>query len=266
MTIKRIGMSVAAAALAFTAGCGGGAGSGADASASDGSGLTQANFASAVTQAQTKAETAHLEAKIGAGGRSMAMSGDMDMSPRDLAFDLVMTGGGMGGDARFILVDQVVYAKMPGLSQGGKYVKVDMTKGKNPASQMFQQMLSQFDPSKTFQGFKAATKVEEKGTQEIDGNETTQYAVTVDTRKMLKAQGMAEQVPSGQIPKTITYNVWVDGDNHVRKLRMDVQGNTVDMNLSKWGEPVQISAPPANQVTDMSALMGQMQGSPRSSG
>jgi lipoprotein LprG len=258
LKLKRFGVATAALALALSAGCGGGSGSGS--ATADGGDLTKANFASEVTKAQSAAETAHLEAKVGASGQQMSMSGDMRMRKQDLAFDLAMTGGAMGGEARFILVDQVVYAKMPGLSQGDKYIKVDMAKGDNPAAQMFQQMMSQFDPSKTFQGFKAATQVQERGTQEIDGVETTRYAVTVDTRKALKAQGMDQQVPSGQMPKTIKYDVWVDADNLVRKLVMNVQGNSVDMTLSQWGEPVEITAPPANQTTDIEQMMGQMGG------
>lgn len=264
MKFKRFGATAAALALALTAGCGGGDDSGATAEQS--SDLTKANFASKVSQAQTEAETAHLEAKLDAAGQQMSMSGDMDMGQKNVAFDLALTGGAMGGDARFILVDRVIYLKMPGLSQGGKYVKIDAGKGNDPVAQMFNQMLGQLDPSKTFEAFDAITKLQEKGTQEVDGVETTRYAVTVDTQKALKAQGMAGQVPQGQLPKTIDYDVWVDADNLVRKLNMDVQGNAVDMTLSQWGEPVDISAPPAGQTTDMSEMMGQMSGSGSGSG
>lgn len=256
-----MGTSVAALALAFTAGCGGGGDGGAAGSAEDGSGLTKANFASAVSQAQTKAETAHLEAEMNAQGQKMSMSGDMDMSAKDSAFDLAMRGGGIGGKARFILVDQVIYLQMPALSQGNKFVKIDASDRSDPVAKMFNQMLGQLNPSQAFRAFEATTKLEEKDTAEIDGVETTQYAVTVNTQKALKAQGMAEQVPPGQMPKTIGYNVWVDGKNLVRRLRMDVQGTNVDMNMSRWGEPVEITAPPAKQTTDMSEMMGQMNGS-----
>lgn len=251
MKFKRFGVAAAALALAFTAGCG----SGGTATESD---LTKANFASEVSKAQTEAKTAHIEAKLDAAGQKLSMSGDMDMTKNDVAFDLALTGGPLGGGAQFILVDKVIYLKMAQLTKD-KFVKIDISNANDPTAQMFEQMLGQLDPSKTFKAFDAVTKLQEKGTQEIDGVETTQYAVTVDTQRALKAQGMAGQVPQGQMPKTIMYNVWVDGDNLVRKLKMNVQGNAVDMTLSQWSEPVDISAPPASQTTDVSKMMGQMQ-------
>jgi hypothetical protein len=254
LKLKRFGVAVAALALAFTAGCGGGESGGAAESAD----LTKANFATEVGKAQVEEKTAHLEAKISAANQKMTMSGDIDMSKDDVAFDLALTGGPLGGEAQFILVDRVIYLKMPGLSQTNKYIEIDATKGGDPAAQMFNQMLGQLDPSKTFKAFDATTKLQKKGTAEIDGVETTQYTVTVDTQKALKAQGMAGQVPQGQLPKTIDYDVWVDSDNLVRKLRMNVQGSAVEMTLSQWGEPVEIAAPPAGQTTDMSQMMGQM--------
>jgi hypothetical protein len=251
----------ASLALVVTAGCGGSAGDGA-AAESAGADLTKANFASEVMSAQAKEQTAHLEAKVSAQGQKISMAGDMQMA-KDVAFDLSMTSAAMGGDARFILVDKVIYLKMPGLTQSDKFIKVDAGHGNDPVAQMFSQMMGQLDPSKAFQAFDAITSLKERGSQEIDGVETTHYTVAVDTQKALKAQGMAGQVPASQMPKTIEYDVWVDGEHLVRKLRMDIQGSTVDMGLSQWGEPVDIAAPPSSQVTDMGALMGQMGGAPK---
>lgn len=255
MNIKRLGASVAALALLATAGCG--SDSGGTATTPE---LTKANFASEVSQAQVQAETAHVDAKIGAQGQNMSMTGDMDMTKKDVAFDFTMSGAALGNGARFILVDKVVYLKVPQLTQSEKYVKVDTADGSDPMAKMFTQMLSQMNPSRTFEAFDAITKLEDKGTQEVDGVETTRYAVTVDTKKALEAQGLAGKVPTGQLPKTLKYDVWVDADKLVRKLSMDVAGSTIDMTLSEWGEPVQISAPPASQTTTMEKLMGQMGG------
>lgn len=258
MKLKRFGASVAALALAFVAGCGGDNGS--SATPEESGGLTKANFASEVSQAQLDAETAHLEADIETAGQQISMSGDVEMAKKDPAFDLTMTGGALGGDAQFILLDRVIYLKMPGLTQGDKFVKVDADESGDPMAEMLRGMLNQLDPSQTFKAFDAVTKLQEKGTQEIDGVETTHYTVTVDTQAALRAQGMQGQVPQGQLPKTLDYDVWVDDENLVRKLRMDVQQAKVDMTLSQWGEPVDISAPPPGQTTDMGTLMQQQQG------
>jgi lipoprotein LprG len=272
--LKRTGLAAAGLALALSAGCssGGGNGSSPD-QASAGGGLTEANFASTLTKAQADAETAHLEAQVSAQGQRLSMSGDMDMSQQEPAFDLTMQGAAIGGNARFILLERVIYLKMPGMGQGNKFLKIDASQKNDPLARMFDQMMSQFDPSQAFEAFDAVTKVEERGTQEVDGVETTRYAVTVDTRKALQAQGMADQMPPGQLPKSVTYDVWVDADNLVRRLQMDIPDPSgsaaavgqVDMTMSEWGEPVEITAPPAGQTTDMSEMMGQMSGPPSAS-
>jgi hypothetical protein len=259
--LKRLGVFAATATLALTAGCGGSGGSATD----NGSDLTKANFSSEVVQAQAAAQTAHMEATVEAQGQKMSMSGDMQMAKKDVAFDLSMSGAALGGGARFILVDRVIYLKMPGLSQTDKYIEIDTSDSSNPIAKMFDQMLGQLDPSQAFKAFDAITGLKNVGTQEIDGVETTHYKVEVDTQKALAAQGMAGQVPTGQLPKTLEYDVWVDGQHLVRKLQMDIQGSSVDMNLSRWGEPVDIKAPSAGQVTDMKELMQQLGGAPSGS-
>jgi len=254
--LKRLGVLAASATLVLTAGCAGSGGTAAD----NGADLTKANFASEIVKAQSAAKTAHMEAAIQAQGQKMAMTGDVQMAKKDVAFDLSMTGAALGGGAQFILLDRVVYLKMPGLTQSNKFVKIDISDSSNPIAKMFEQMLSQVDPSQTFKAFDAITRLQKRGTQEIDGVETTHYTVDVDTQKALQAQGMAGQVPSGQLPKTLTYDVWVDGQHQVRKLRMDVQGTSIDMSFSQWGEPVDIKAPPADQIASMKELMQQFGG------
>ena len=177
MLFKRLGVLAASATLALTAGCGSG-GSAVD----NGADLTKANFAPEVIKAQTSAETAHVDATIEAQGQKMSMTGDMQMVKDDVAFDMSMTGAALGGGAQFILVDRVIYLKMPGLSQTDKFIKIDTGDKSNPIAKMFDQMLGQLDPSQTFQAFDAITRLEKRGTQEIDGVETTHYLVAVDTQ------------------------------------------------------------------------------------
>ena len=256
MKFKRLGVLAASATLALTAGCGGSGGTAAD----NGADLTKANFSSEVIKAQTAAKTAHIQASINAQGQKMTMSGDMQMAKDDVAFDLTMAGASLGGGAQLILADRVIYLKMPGLTQTDKYVKIDIGDSSNPMAKMFDQMLGQLDPSRTFRAFEGITTLKKVGTQEIDGVETTHYSVKVDTQKALQAQGMAGQVPPGQLPKTLTYDVWVDGDHLVRRMTMDIQSTNVDMSFSRWGEPVDIKAPPASQIASMKELMQQLGG------
>jgi hypothetical protein len=254
VNLKRLGASLGALCMLLAAGCNSGG-----TATVDSADLTKANFSSEVGQAQLRARTAHLEATINAHGQRLSMSGDVDMSRKDVALDLSMTGQTTGmGNARFILVDRAVYLQMPTLTQSQKFIKVDTAGSSDPIARMFNQMLNQLNPTQAFQAFDAITKLDKRGTEEIDGVETTRYTVTVDTQKALQAQGLAGKVPPGQLPRTLRYDVWVDAEHLVRRLQMNFQGSAVDMTLSQWGEPVDITAPAPSQTTDMRGMMGRM--------
>jgi hypothetical protein len=69
----------------------------------------------------------------------------------------------------------------------------------------------------------------------------------------------------GQMPKTIEQEVWLDDRNLIRRMRMKQPNVTMDITYSQWGEPVDITAPPASQTTDLEQMMSQMGGSPSGS-
>jgi hypothetical protein len=53
----------------------------------------------------------------------------------------------------------------------------------------------------------------------------------------------------------VTYSLWVDGDDLVRRVTSDLGGyGTAEATIFGYGEPVEIEAPPADQVTDASTL------------
>ncbi len=51
-----------------------------------------------------------------------------------------------------------------------------------------------------------------------------------------------------QLPDTITYTAWIDDANHLRKVTFDVLGSQATMTMSKYGEPVDITAPAAGDT------------------
>ena len=62
--------------------------------------------------------------------------------------------------------------------------------------------------------------------------------------------------PNSTGPQTVPYDVWVDGNKLMRKMEMTIEGSKVTMLLDKYGEPVDISAPPTASVTTMPGLSG----------
>jgi hypothetical protein len=61
---------------------------------------------------------------------------------------------------------------------------------------------------------------------------------------------------------TETIDLWVASDG--LPVRVSVSSNSAngavkaDMHLSDWGKPVTITAPPANQVGDISSMLGDL--------
>jgi hypothetical protein len=76
----------------------------------------------------------------------------------------------------------------------------------------------------------------------------------VDSAAMFKA--MKQKAVPG-MPKNLTYDMWLDDQDLLRRMQFEVAGQTVDMSMSKWGEPVSIEAPPAGKVVDASTMMQQ---------
>jgi hypothetical protein len=52
------------------------------------------------------------------------------------------------------------------------------------------------------------------------------------------------------MPKTIEYDVWVDEQALVRRMVLDLDEGSVDMEMSEWGEPVSIKAPAAADLVE----------------
>ena len=50
---------------------------------------------------------------------------------------------------------------------------------------------------------------------------------------------------AAELPDTITYDMWLDDEDQIRKVTFSVAGVKADMTMSKYGEPVDITAPAA---------------------
>lgn len=148
----------------------------------------------------------------------------------------------LGQDIEAILVDQTMYLKVPGTSSGKPWLAVDLTNSPLPG-------LSSLNTSEMLQGLDGAAGVRALGVEDVAGVKTTHYAVTVDAKQALESLGMTGAAPTAELPKRLTYDVWVDDQDLVRRIATDISSVSLDMTFSDYGEPVDISAPPADQVT-----------------
>ena len=265
MTYRRAAIATTVAALLALAGCGSAADVSSDqpssptagdsAASGDSAGqLTVGSFALTTSQAQATAKSAHLEFDATMMGQSITMSGDMSLgkSLADTAFQMNMSAAGIGQDVSMIMVDQVMYINPGGPSD--KYLRIELDKG-NPIGQFYRQFIGQSDPAGITRAFEGAIEdLDKVGSERIDGTQTTQYRIKVDTRKVLAKTLGDDAMSTGplteNLPKTMTYDIWVgDDDSLPRRIEYSMQGSSMTMELSDWGEPVDIKAPPASQVS-----------------
>ena len=136
----------------------------------------------------------------------------------------------------------------------------------------------QADP-KQYLGYLAAVSshVEKVGTEKVGDIDTTKYHAVIESAKALDqvpqstldSLGLDEEdlsqrlgALSQSVGAEMPVDVWIDGDGLLRKMHMDMGTNgmqmSVDMSLHDYGVDVAVEAPPADQVGDMSAMLGNL--------
>ena len=132
-----------------------------------------------------------------------------------------------------------------------KFLKLDTNDPNSPFGNLGGVL--QGDPLSSFDAFDAgleeATYV---GAEEVDGEEMDHYVLTVDAEKAAKAQGT--QLPSGT--GTVTYDLWIDDQDLMRRLEFGSGAEGMTMTLSDWGKPVTVKAPPASALMELPGSMG----------
>ncbi|WP_323099951.1 LppX_LprAFG lipoprotein [Intrasporangium sp. YIM S08009] len=201
----------------------------------------KASFIAALKKGATTSTTAHVTMTMQASGQQIQMVGDTKVDPGNPAMKVSMD---MGSQMKLdmILVDKKIYMKgFPGL-QAGKWAAIDST---STMGKQLTSSLDQADPTKMYDQFdKAVTDVKYVGQDSVDGQSMDKYELTLDTSAIEGADAAAK----GQMPKTITYTAWLDDQDHLRRVTFDISGAKADMHMSKYGEPVDITAPAAKDT------------------
>jgi len=253
---------ILALGLTLTA-CGGSGDSGGDGDAwesKDGSSaepLTKDDFAKRIADGQMEAKTAHMTMETDANGQHMTAERDNEVgeSVDDTKLTMAIEAADQKMDMR--LIDKVMYMNM-GQMSNDKFVKIDLTDESNPIGKQFSGMADQVDPSQQIEEMgDAVTKFEKKGSPEdIDGVKAQRYDVTIDPSEMSSVPEDAQSM----LPDKLTYSMYVDADDLMRRITMDMQGTEMTMDYSKWGESVDINKPSDSDVTDKMPGMQQPQG------
>lgn len=192
-------------------------------------------------------ETAHLVMDIGGGGQSMSAEGDVSYVGDTTSMQLTMRSPQLGpGLIEVRMVDGVMYMSMPPMTPKGKFLEFDTTDPNSPFGDLGG--VTQGDPLATFEAFDAGLRTARYvGREDVDGEEMSRYVLTVDGEAAAKAQG----TPQGALPKDLTYDLWLDDDDLMRRVQYPMTGGGVTISMSEWGEPVRIEAPPRSAIMQL---------------
>lgn len=198
----------------------------------------KAAFIAALKASTKDLKSAHTTMEMTGQGQEITVEGDTRLGD-DPAGAFTMSMAGM--DLEVLMVDKKVYVKgIPG-QDPAKWAALDENSdmGKELASSV-----DQLDPNLMYDDFeKALTDVKHVGTETVDGESMAKYELTMDTKSI-------PDLPTqdAQIPETLTYTAWLDDQDRMRKVTFEIAGMTAVVTMSKFDEPVDVTAPPADQT------------------
>lgn len=192
-----------------------------------------------------------LEMNMNMGGQEMEMAGRADLGAADPAFDMEMTLPGMG-DVHMIMAGGQVFMAMPGVTEEGMFLEVPKEQLGDAAAQ-----LDEVDITSTWKAWEESDpSVVYVGEDDVDGQQMRHYEVTVDSAAALDAAGQTGEdaaAASAMMGEEITYEVWLDDDNLMRKIAFEVQGVVSEIRTADWGEPMDIQAPSPDEIQSLPA-------------
>lgn len=220
--------------------------------------LTEDNFIERIAAAQLAAGTMHLSMDMG-DSVDGGLEADQQLAkdPKQAKMRMTMSASGMENE--IILIDGKLYMNMGALSQN-KYM--DMSADEASAGSI-DAILEQANPEAQLQAFRSALTEfsAEPNSIEIDGVKTTALTLTLDTKKMFAAslpEGATADELVSKLGESVVYEMYVGSDDLPRRIVMpNVAGlGTATQNYTKWGEPVSIEAPAADEIIDPAKLQG----------
>jgi hypothetical protein len=240
--------------------------------------------AAEATSAQTGGIAMTMKGGASVAGQRVPLvgSGQVDRTGKKGTFSFTTSIGGKSEKVDEIIDGQVVYVGGDGfagqLPGGKKWLKVDVAKAASAQGIDLDSLVgggTLQDPAAALDYLRGAGTSRKVGTATVNGTKTTRYHVDVDLRKAAAKNGDARARKSveGLIKKTgtatIPVDVWVDDQHLVRRERIaystELQGQKASfdftIDITKYGVDVDADAPPADQVTDLSALTGSTQSS-----
>lgn len=228
------------------ASAGGGASPSPAEAAGEGGSWDEQTLAPSMLAAMAEHETARFTVTTTGGGAVLAEA-EGSMAFRDGVQDMVMrlSGEDLGVQQMEIrMVDSVVYLSMPPMTPKGKFFEVAAEDPGSPFAGMVDGM--RVDPRESVKAFRAGVReMAFLGIETVDGQRLEHHRLTLDFAAAAEAQGLP---PVSGAPETVEYHLWLDDDALPRRMELDAVQMGMVMELSDWGEPVRIQAPPPRKI------------------
>lgn len=232
------------------------------------------------TTAQSGSAEVGIAGSITAGGQTLPISGNgvIDMKTNGGRLSLSMTLPGAGAQTfDEIVTGTTFYIRMPQLAAklpGGKqWVKVDLRAAGKSLGIDFGKVMGagRQNPADMLRFLEAVGSSHVVGTERIRGAPTTHYSAAIDLEKAADSLGdkqtaaALKQMYGSSGATTMPVDVWIDRAGRVRREHVSLSmsaGATgpagIDMTLEfiRFGVPVDLTAPPSDQVLDTTALLG----------
>ncbi|GAA0549004.1 DUF1396 domain-containing protein [Actinomadura livida] len=191
-----------------------------------------------------------------------------------LLFEEMSVGGQSMSGGEHRLVGQNIYVKLPVRADGGgvqtakPWIKISLDEadkktgvGLGPLLQQTREM----DPVQNTRLLTASKDVKKVGEETVGGVKTTRYTGTYRMEDALAQVPVnlreAHRKSADEAGLTdMRFDLWVDDERLPRKLETKADRTTGSMHMTityrDYGKPVDITEPPADQITDMGAMLG----------
>lgn len=219
---------------------------------------TMTDLAGQMQAAQEEASSAHMELTYSgelaesAGMTESTTSADVAYGPTFDETTMQMSMAVMGMDMDIVLLDGTIYLSMGEMTQG-KYLSMtaeDMAE--DPALAGTIDSMESMDAASQAEAMAdAVTSFEHTGTETVDGVETQVYTATIDPSKVKDGTAGIDASTADQLGEiSAVYKVDPRGLPVEAGITMEVEGQemVVESTFSKWGEPVDVTAPAEDDV------------------
>jgi hypothetical protein len=235
-----------------------GASTGSSAAAPGGKPTDAAGLGGLMQSAIAGITSAHIALDVNAAGQKVSGVGDEKLSAGKLvAMDITEQLPGGSGSLQLIIVDGKTYAKLPAsLNKSGKpYVLVSGNSSNATVRALagsLDSALSSASIGSVGAFITAAKTVKLVGSDTINGVKATHYSVVVDISKLPADLPGKDALASSGL-KSLPLDLYIDDQGRPVRVNEDfkVQGQEVSSNVTvtDYNKPVNITAPPASQVS-----------------